>query len=65
MHVAQLDRALGYGPRCREFESSHARVYKELLNSFNNSFFDFTVDIHKESDIMKENKVYFIVGGIV
>ena len=23
--VAQLDRALGYGPRCREFESSHAR----------------------------------------
>ena len=25
MRVAQLDRALGYGPRCREFESSHAR----------------------------------------
>ncbi len=24
--VAQLDRALGYGPRCREFESSHART---------------------------------------
>ena len=24
--VAQLDRALGYGPRCRGFESSHARV---------------------------------------
>lgn len=24
--VAQLDRALGYGPRCREFESSHARL---------------------------------------
>ena len=23
--VAQLDRALGYGPRCREFESSHSR----------------------------------------
>ncbi len=23
--VAQLDRALGYGPRCREFKSSHAR----------------------------------------
>ena len=23
--VAQLDRALGYGPRCREFESSRAR----------------------------------------
>ena len=23
--VAQPDRALGYGPRCREFESSHAR----------------------------------------
>ena len=23
--VAQLDRALGYGPRCRGFESSHAR----------------------------------------
>ena len=24
--VAQLDRALGYGPRCRGFESSHART---------------------------------------
>ena len=23
--VAQLDRALGYGPRCRGFESSRAR----------------------------------------
>ena len=28
--VAQLDRALGYGPRCREFESSHSR-FKEPL----------------------------------
>lgn len=28
--VAQLDRALGYGPRCREFESSHARIGKAL-----------------------------------
>ena len=26
--VAQLDRALGYGPRCRGFESSHARPKK-------------------------------------
>ena len=26
--VAQLDRALGYGPRCRGFESSHARWKK-------------------------------------
>ena len=26
--VAQLDRALGYGPRCRGFESSHARTKK-------------------------------------
>ena len=25
VRVAQLDRALGYGPRCRGFESSHAR----------------------------------------
>lgn len=24
--VAQLDRALGYGPRCRGFESSRARM---------------------------------------
>ena len=31
--VAQLDRALGYGPRCREFESSHAR-YLEEADSF-------------------------------
>lgn len=29
MCVAQLDRALGYGPRCRGFESSHAREVKE------------------------------------
>ena len=28
--VAQLDRALGYGPRCREFESSHARTINPL-----------------------------------
>ena len=27
--VAQLDRALGYGPRCRGFESSHARLTKK------------------------------------
>ena len=26
VRVAQLDRALGYGPRCRGFESSHARL---------------------------------------
>ena len=26
--VAQLDRALGYGPRCREFESLRARMKK-------------------------------------
>ena len=35
--VAQLDRALGYGPRCREFESSRARIERVL--SFENSFF--------------------------
>ena len=29
MCVAQLDRALGYGPRCRGFESSRARLYKK------------------------------------
>ena len=29
--VAQLDRALGYGPRCREFESSRARMKKGIL----------------------------------
>ena len=29
MCVAQLDRALGYGPRCRGFESSHARLLQE------------------------------------
>ena len=30
VRVAQLDRALGYGPRCREFESSHVRLYLPL-----------------------------------
>ena len=29
--VAQLDRALGYGPRCREFESSRARMYGDMI----------------------------------
>ena len=28
--VAQLDRALGYGPRCREFESSRPHTLKLL-----------------------------------
>ena len=28
VRVAQLDRALGYGPRCRGFESSHARSFR-------------------------------------
>ena len=34
--VAQLDRALGYGPRCREFESSRPHTIKlsNLLGSF-------------------------------
>ena len=34
--VAQLDRALGYGPRCREFESSRPHTLKlsNLLGSF-------------------------------
>ena len=35
--VAQLDRALGYGPRCREFESSHARpktLWRVSVKSF-------------------------------
>ena len=30
MCVAQLDRALGYGPRGREFESSRARIGKGI-----------------------------------
>ena len=28
--VAQLDRALGYGPRCREFESSQPHILKQI-----------------------------------
>ena len=39
--VAQLDRALGYGPRCREFESSHARK-EQSLKHFRGCFFDLT-----------------------
>ena len=38
--VAQLDRALGYGPRCRGFESSHARRKKETGNYFCLFFFE-------------------------
>ena len=54
MHVAQLDRALGYGPRCREFESSHARVIKGLLKEFNNPFIFLQLNMNTESDIIKE-----------
>ena len=32
--VAQLDRALGYGPRCRGFESSRARDFFRNLKRF-------------------------------
>ena len=35
--VAQLDRALGYGPRCRGFESSHARC-KRIQKYCDNAF---------------------------
>ena len=38
MSVAQLDRALGYGPRCREFESSHSR-FKPLKQKCFKGFF--------------------------
>ena len=38
MRVAQLDRALGYGPRCREFESSHARRFLWLSESKKHPF---------------------------
>ena len=31
MRVAQLDRASGYGPEGREFESSHAREENSAL----------------------------------
>ena len=37
--VAQLDRALGYGPRCRGFESSHARKLKQVCFKKANLFF--------------------------
>ena len=40
--VAQLDRALGYGPRCRGFESSHARE-KSLENCWFSRLFLFCI----------------------
>ena len=39
VRVAQLDRALGYGPRCREFESSHARFIKKQAGRMSCLFF--------------------------
>ena len=38
VRVAQLDRALGYGPRCRGFESSHARVFYYLQTLYLQGF---------------------------
>ena len=37
--VAQLDRALGYGPRCREFESSHSRFLDYYISELSEMFF--------------------------
>ena len=42
--VAQLDRALGYGPRCREFESSRARMKKGIL--FGECLFELCFDMN-------------------
>ena len=44
VRVAQLDRALGYGPRCREFESSRARMKKGIL--FGECLFELCFDMN-------------------
>jgi hypothetical protein len=49
--VAQLDRALGYGPRCRGFESSRARMKKGARRK---SYSFFSIPARKSSNI-KEN----------
>jgi hypothetical protein len=48
VRVAQLDRALGYGPRCRGFESSHARFFEGDASA--PSFF--ISDSYKEKEML-------------
>ena len=38
MRLAQLDRAFGYGPKGRGFESSNARYYKNAGNLYFKGF---------------------------
>ncbi len=54
MRLAQLDRASGYGPEGRGFESSNARIFQEggntRLRVF--PFFDFQSGIVKKGGIL-------------
>lgn len=61
--VAQLDRALGYGPRCREFESSHARrknLGSIVLSGFLYSGKDLAVLTFESYDCLIQCKKYMM-----
>ena len=53
VRVAQLDRAFGYGPKGREFESCHAHERNRKLYVF---FFFFCPDLFGVLPIYRYNK---------
>ena len=61
--VAQLDRALGYGPRCREFESSHSRFKPRKVITFEVFFFILKVMVFMLYSKKQEKSVCSNVSG--
>ena len=58
MRVAQLDRALDYGSRCREFESSRARVERLELSSL---FLIHNQNVKNSMFLMGFSKRYYMI----
>ena len=59
--VAQLDRALGYGPRCREFESSHARCSKPVNSFYRFLFYRNLYESIISLEILKRINIYLAI----
>ena len=69
MCVAQLDRALGYGPRCRGFESSRARRKMLLHWRFKivdvTAFFIFMIKESSQSVLSVFCEINFLVKSVL
>ena len=60
MRLAQLDRAFGYGPKGRGFESSSARILKKNL-TYEILFFSFKIP--NKTSKFERNMIYIHVGA--